>query len=189
MFKTYKDIKNSPFRLPTIDFYLGKIKHYTPYFLPRGFNKNIISFRKLELIPQEEYNRKVEKFPWAKEKFKFKNLPIVRRADDWIFKLFGNYYWIQIGSPIKYSKSELAFKDKFGSPRHEWNPFFHIYFFHWQFCIRLSAPKEERFDDAYWEMWVWFKYYCKEDIIEAENTWMWKDYASKISTWNKKYLK
>lgn len=189
MLKTYKYINNSPFKLPTINFYLGKIKYYTPYFLPRGFNKNIISLRKLELTSQEEYDRKINKLPWAKEKFKFINLPMVRRSNDWVFKLFGNSYWLEIGCPIKYSSSELAWKDKFNSPRHEWNPFFHIYFFHWQFCIRLNAPKSDRFDDTYWEMWLWWKYYSKEDIIKAEKSWGWRDSKTELSTWNKNYLK
>jgi len=189
MLRTYKDIKNSPFKLPTVNFYLGKIKYYTPYFLPRGFNKNIFSLRKLELKSEEELEKYATQYPYLKDKVKFKNLPMVRRSNDWIFKLFGNSYWLEIGCPIKYTSSELAYKDKFNSPRHEWNPFFHIYFFHWQFCIQLGAPKADRFDDAYWEMWLWFKYYCKEDIIKAENTWMWKDSKTELSTWNKNFLK
>lgn len=86
-----KEIKNSPFKPPIRKYYLGKIKHHTPYFLPRGFNKNIFSIRKLIRKTPKELEEEDIKYP-LRSKYNrqiYKNLPMVRRSKDWIFPFFG----------------------------------------------------------------------------------------------------
>jgi len=187
--KTLKEIRNSPFKPPKKNYYFGKIKCGVPYFLPINFNSTIFSFRKLILkseVEIEEYNKRYPHFKNHSEK-KFKNLPMSRRCKDWIFSLFGNYYWLSVGYPICFKTNDLAWKDKFNSPRFEWSPAFYIFFFEWQFCIWWNAPDGN--NHLYYEMYTWYKYYCDGDIEKAEKSWIWQNTETKLSTWNNKYLK
>lgn len=174
------------FKLPIKKYYFGKIKHGTPYFSPMNFNPHIISFRKLKLTDKDKYEEIIKKHPWEKERAKFTNLPMCRRSKDWILKLFNQYYWIQIGWPIKIHNGHLGWKDKFDTPRFEWSPSFQIYFFSWQFCIHWIAPIKD--DDTYWEMVLWYLNYSNKNITKAEQTWGWTNYNTKESTWNKNCL-
>lgn len=185
MKKLLKEIYNSPFKLPIKKYYFGRLKHGTPYFYPRGFCSTIFKFRKLKLNPPEEVEKQTNK--WTKEAKKFANLPMVRRSKDWIVKLFGNYYWIQFGSPIKIHSHDLGWKDKWDSPRFEHSPGFYIFFFHWQFCIWWLSPTKN--EDRYWCMFLWWKVYSNKDIKKAEETWGWKDLTTNKSTWDKNNLK
>jgi hypothetical protein len=183
--KILKEIKNSPFVYPKKKYYFGKLRHGTPYFWPMNFNKNIISLRKLKLTPQEELDKLSNDF--QRKSKRFQNLPMCRRAKDWIFQLFGNYFWLQVGWPIKVIKNDLGWKDKFHTPRFEWSPSFMVFFFHWQFCIWWVGPKGN--NDTYWEMVLWYLKYSKKDLVKAEKTWGWINAKTKLSTWDKQYIK
>lgn len=180
------------FLSPVKKYYLGKLKYGTPYFYPMGFNETVISFRRLIEKTREEIEQENKQWPHFKDKLdrKFKNLPMVRRSKDWIFKLFNTYYWLQVGWPISICSGHLGWKDKFESPRHEWSPAFYIFFFKWQFAIHWVAPIEGD-DHKYYEMILWYLKYSDKDLKKAEDTWGWvrtlKD-GTKISTWNKDYL-
>lgn len=182
-----KEIKGV-FKLPKKRYYLGKIRYGCPYFYPINFSPTIISVRKLKLRNDEESKEYIKKYPHLANNpdNKFSNLPMVRRAKDWIGQIFGNYYWIQIGCPIAIKSIELGWKWKYDFVRHEWNPSFQIYFFSWQFCIFWEAPDGR--DDEYYEMILWYLKGCNKDIIKAEETWVWIDHDTKLSTWNKDYL-
>lgn len=175
----------TPFVKPKKVYYFGKLQHGCPYFYPRNFSDTIIKFKKLELTPQEELDKLPNTF--YKETKKFKNLPMVRRSKDWIIKLFNSYYWIEIGWPLRILKTNLGWKDKFDSPRFEWPPAFHICFFNLQFCIWWTAPDGD--NDQYYEQYLWYYIYCKEDIVKAKETWPWQDYKTKQSSWNDNYIK
>lgn len=174
------------FKLPVKKYYLGKLVHGTPYFYPMNFNPTIVSFRKLIEKSQEEIEVYKKQYPYSRENIKFKNLPIVRRSKDWIFKLFRNYYWLQISWPIMIYWNELGWKDKFESPRAEWPPAFYIFFFKWQFVIHWVSPDGD--NDKYYEMILWYLNYSDKDIKKAEKTWGWIDSNTKLSTWNHDYL-
>jgi len=172
---------------PIKKYYFGKIVHGTPYFEPIGFCSSIFKFRKLKLQDKDKYEKAIKEHPWLKDKAKFTNLPMVRRSKDWIFKLFNNYYWLAVGWPIAIRSVDLGWKDKFDTPRFEWLPSFHIYFFNWQFCIHWVGPNPND-SDLYYEMYLWYKNYCNRDIVVARNTWKWQDYNTKESTWNEDYI-
>ena len=158
---TIKKIKQNikgVFKLPIKKYYIGKIWYGTPYFYPWNFNKTILTIRK--------------------ERPKFKRCKY--------FKLFG--YEISYGWPIKIVNYDLGWKDKFYTPRFEWNPSFQIWFFNWQFCIHWIAPLKETIEDTYWEMILWYLNYSDKDIINARSTWGWKDVDTNMSTWNDNYL-
>jgi len=152
-----KDIKGI-FKLPVKQYYFGKVTHGTPYFYPWSWNKTIISINKV------------------KPKY---------RANPWTFKFLG-YYW-SIGSPIWIRSYDLGWKDKYGTPRFEWSPAFHIFFFNLQFCYWYVAPNGN-YNDGYWEQVLWYLKYSNKDIKKAEDTWGWVNYKTKESSWNKNYL-
>lgn len=183
--KLFKEIKGV-FKPPVRKYYIGKIVHYCPYFLPTNVCTTIIRFRKLKLRDQVEYEEAIKESPWLKESKRFTNMPMVRRAKDWVFKVFGNWYWLQWGWPMYIFWHNLGWKDKYDTPRFEWAPAFYVFFFKWQFCIHWLAPDGN--NDKYYEMILWWKNYCNKDIKKAEKSWGWTDMKTKQSTWNKNYL-
>lgn len=146
---------------PKNKYYFGKIVHGCPYFMPWNFNRNIVSIRK-------------------------NSIPMVRRAKDWVFNIFGNQYWIQIGWPIKITWHGLGWKDKFNTPRFEYAPGFYIYFFHWQFCMWKVSPNGD--NDKYYEQKLWLDMYCNNDYNKAKETWPWVDGRTKESTWDDNFF-
>lgn len=180
-----KEIKGV-FKPPKRKWYFGPLKHGTPYFWPMGFNSTILSVRRLKLKTKEELERYDKNYPHLKNRrgpeFKFSNMPIVRRSKCWIKKIFGVYFYIKLGWPVKIGHTELGWKDKYKSPRFEWSPSFHIYFFKWQLVCWWLPPTKD--GDKYWEMILWWLYYSNKDVKKAEKTWGWVDSETKQSTWN-----
>ena len=181
--KLLKEIKGV-FIAPFKKYYLGKLSHGAPYFWPRNFSNTIIKMRKLVETSQDDLDKLQN--DWLRKSKRFKNLPMVRRSKDWIFKLFNNYYWLQIGWPICVYWHGLGWKDKYNSPRYECSPSFYIFFFNWQFCIFWNAPNGD--NDKYYEMILWWLKYSNKDISKAKETWGWTDFNTKQSTWNDDYL-
>jgi hypothetical protein len=146
---------------PINKYYFGKIVHGCPYFMPMNFNRNIISIRK-------------------------NSIPMVRRSKEWLFNLFGNQYWIQIGWPIKITWHGLGWKDKYDTPRFEFAPGFYIFFFHWQLCIWEVSPISRT--DKYYEQKLWLEKYSNNNYNKAKETWPWVDGQTKESTWDDKFF-
>lgn len=193
-----KDLKNilkgikGVFKPPRKVYYLGKIRYYTPYFEPRNFSRSILRIRKLKPLSKEKLEENDKRgYGWPNQKYS--NLPMIRRSKDWIIRLFGNDYWIQIGRPWAVVNLYLGWKDKFQSVRYEWSPSFQLWFFKWQFCIHWAPPKGIDVD-SYWEQILWYLYYYetygsdKPNIKLAEEKWPWQDGKTKISTWDKNAL-
>lgn len=175
------------FKPPVKKYYLGKVQFGTPYFYPIGFERYFLYFRILREKSPEDRNEYALKYPHLKNQDvnKFSNLPMVRRNKDFIFRLFGKYIFLSIGSPIKIKWNSLGWKWKYDSVRFEWAPAFHIYFFNWQFCIWWNAPDGN--NDRYYEMILHYLKSADKDIKKAEETWGWQTMDG-ISTWNKDYL-
>ena len=184
------------FKSPEKKYYFGKERHGAPYFDPRNYIGSIIRVRKLVLRKPEEVEKRNLQYKHNKNMpdHLYDNYPMVRRAKNKIVKIFGNNYYITWGKPWAVRSVQLGWKDKFESPRFEWTPQFHIFFFGLQFCIHWMAPKleGEKYpdNDKYYEMILHYLEYCTiKDIAVAEETWGWIDSDTKESTWNKKYLK
>jgi hypothetical protein len=111
---------------------------------------------------------------------------MVNRSKNWITKIFGNYYWIQIGYPIMFHQVHLGWKWKYEDVRFEWSPSIQLYFFKWQFVILWNAPDGD--NDLYYEMILHWLYKADKDIDKAKETWGWIDVQTKKSTWNDDYL-
>ena len=58
---------------PVKKYYLGKLVYGTPYFWPIGFNKNIISIRRLIPKTQAELEKEILDYPHYYKREKFKN--------------------------------------------------------------------------------------------------------------------
>lgn len=177
-------LKNSPFKMPKLKLYIGKIKFYTPYFEPVGFKSSIISIRKLELRNEEQHNEYVKRYPFKKDSLeaRYLNLPMVKRSKS---KILFNRYYVSWGSPIKFVKLKLGWKEKWCLPVFEWSPSYQLWFFKWQVVFYYEIENHELF----WEMYLWWKYFSDCDIEKAENTWQWINSETKLSTWDKNFLK
>jgi len=145
------------FKSPKKQYYFGELQYGTPYMYPRKFNPTILQIKKEKI----KYNRNNS------------------------FNFLG--FNISYGTPIFIHQGRLGWKDKYNSPRHEWNPSFIIFFFKWQFCIFYRSPDLKR-DDTYWEMILWYLYYSDKDLNKARETWGWIDSKTKKSTWNEEYI-
>lgn len=175
-----KEIKKSPFKNPTKRYYLGKIKFGTPYFTPRGFSPTIIKLRKLKRRNRLEYDKARPRLIHDRDSAKYENIPEIRRCKDWIFKFLDFWFWLELGSPIKISKSDLNWKEKFGTPRFQSAPSYMIFFFWWQFCIYYESPNKT--NHHYWEMFLWWKHWSDKDLDKAKSTWPWVHKGK--STWD-----
>lgn len=180
-----KEIEKSPFIKPKLKLYFGRIKYGTPYFEPMNFNTTILSFRKLKLRSEEDYQNIIKDKPWLKEKERFTNLPMVRRSKYWIIKILGIYLYIKIGWPVMFNQTELGWKDKFSTPRFEWAPAFSLYLFNWQLHGHYVI-EDSKWSDDYWEMYLWWKNYSDKDLERARKTWPWK--INGKSSWNEGYI-
>lgn len=183
--KEIKEIEKSPFIKPKVKYYIGKIKYGTPYFNPMNFVDTILFIRRLKLRSKEDYENIIKDKPWLKEREKFTNLPMLRRSKNWTIKIFSTFFFIQVGWPIMFNKTELGWKDKFSTPRFEWAPSFSLYLFKWQlyghYDIESDGPR-----DYYWEMYLWWKYYSDKDLEKARKTWPWTRNGK--SSWDESFI-
>lgn len=178
---------------PVPKWYIGKILYGTPYFDPIGFVSTIIGVRKLIPKSHEECTAYKEKYPHLsnREEALYKNMPLTRRSYYKIVKVFGNSYFVRIGSPIKVGKIGLGWKDKYESPRFEFSPAIYLFFFNWQIFVHWHAPVEGKngYEDNYWEQLLWYSRYSNYDLEVARKTWPWVDSKTKKSTWNENFLR
>jgi hypothetical protein len=95
-----------------------------------------------------------------------------KRKPGWRVRKSNSWPWM-----IGVSVVKLGWKDKFNSPRHEWNPkvTFH---FGWKVIIF------EQGNGDYWEKWLWIWKYNQGNEKKAKRTWEWRDENGK-STWFK----
>ncbi len=186
--KIVKEVRNSPFKPLKRKVYIGKIRYYAPYFFPRNYCPTLLSFRKLKMRTPKEMDWEFELHSHASEyELAFKNFPMVRRNKYVVKRLFGSYWFIEIGCPITLIKTNLGWKDKYNAPRFEWSPTLIFYFLLWQIAF-IYEPQTEDIDN-YWEMYLWWRDYCDKDLKKAEESWEWEDYYTNKTTWCKNNLK
>lgn len=162
-----KEIKGV-FISPVKKTYFGKVKHGCPYFYPWNYCGSIFRIRIINKDYSGKYYSRIKKL----FRFNFVN----KRIE------------LYIGSPVVIKIQHLGWKDKWNTPRFEWAPALHIYFFGLQYYSYLTSPINN-YSDTYWEMILWWMNYCDRDIKKAEDTWGWVSHPSGESTWNNKYLK
>lgn len=147
---SYLGVLNSPFVGLELKWYFGKIKHGTPYFLPRkrvkcSFEDGVKAWDEMNASFQEFYLREQSKESWIKNyaKTHTKTVPI---------KYFGFDY------------TTLGWKTKWDDYRFEWSPSISIVMFGKQLFI-VILPKMDKKPgdttvrlDSYWEAYLTYKY-------------------------------
>jgi hypothetical protein len=95
------------------------------------------------------------------------------RKAKWFYS-FGKSY--QFNILPQFTKRELLWKSKFGTPRCEYEPKICIKWLWWEFT---GIQGSER----YWEQWLWVHKYNDGDYEKAKSTWPWVDMETKLSSW------
>lgn len=177
------------FKLPKRKWYFGVQRYGCPYFFPMHYMASIFRVRKLKLRTDAEYKEYCERWTYTKHRPEalYKNLPMVRRS--WNKILYSTFldqcFYVEWGWPIALHRGHLGWKDKYSTPRFEWAPSFHIFFFGLQLCCWWVPPGKDL--DNYWEQVLWYIHYSDKDINKARETWGWQDMDGN-STWNDNYL-
>jgi len=146
----YIGVLNSPFVGLELKWYFGKIKHGTPYFLPRRwvkctFEDGVKAWDEMSTNSQKSYLKKQSKESWIKNyaKTHTKAVPI---------KYFGFNY------------TSLGWKTKWGDYRFEWSPSISIVIFGKELFITIipkmgKTPEDTTIMvDSYWEAYLTYKY-------------------------------
>ena len=88
--------------------------------------------------------------------------------------------------PIRIISRDLEWKDKYGTPRVELLPYFAIHFFNLEFSVTFEANVKSQ--EKYFEMAIWYVFYCDKDIDKARSEWRWLNVVDNTSSWNDNYL-
>lgn len=154
-------IFNSPFKLPNISFYFGKIERGVPYFLPRkwvsytyeeALDKTLEHFRKVQEV-HERIGREYKIPILADYLLKLREYTRSKKAvsKKWGVDLVGH-----------------GWKTKFTQYRHEFNPMLSVVGFNRQFCIYVGLKGDGLVNDCYWEAWLYYKYETDKTLSKEE---------------------
>lgn len=154
-------ILNSPFKLPNISFYFGKIERGTPYFYPRRW----VNFTYKDALEKtfEHFNKLKKVHERIDREYK---LPTVEDYD----KKVKEYMRSKKAVDKKWGVDLVAhgWKTKFTSYRHEFNPMLSIVGFNRQFCIYVGLKGDGLVNDCYWEAWLYYKYETDKTLSKEE---------------------
>lgn len=105
----------------------------------------------------------------------------------WYFYKY--YKWKNDDTPFIYFESwDIMWKDKYDTPRHEYDPYIRFIFFRW-LCIDIKLMYDDVYcNDNTWEQMLWTYYYCDNDIRKAYRTWPWYSNDTKTTTWDKSMM-
>jgi hypothetical protein len=105
--------------------------------------------------------------------------------------------WVSNPAYIQIMFKDVGWKDKYNTPRLEYNPYIWIHIYKWNFVWYWSLPLHQNYrDDEYWEQALWYLYYNKTisqglndypDIKLAKESWPWEDIEGN-STWTDEFL-
>jgi len=156
-------ILNSPFKIPRVKFYIGKVAIGTPYFFPRRWVKPThqmaVEAAMEELARREDWNN-------ANPDVQFKQT--IKPLDEMYKERLG--YRFAVPKKIGFDFVGLGYKTKWSNTdyRHEWNPIWSFVFFKWQIALIFTSPERECISQ-YWEAWLYYHYHTKgskQDRIE-----------------------
>lgn len=164
----------SPFKPFNIEWYVGKTKVGTPYFLPRKWVKAIPALAKeaalKEIKSAKEWN---ERNPDST--FKHKVKPFSEVYDEKMKYRFPvplkvGFDWCGLGYKTKWTNTDF---------RYEWPPIFTFVFFGYQ----IAAIIGHKHPSHYWECWLYYEYATdktkskrervKQCRKEFNQTWTW----------------
>ena len=145
-------ILNSPFKLPRVKLYVGKIAIGTPYFLPRRWVKPtqqmLIDNAKQDIVERQRWNEANEKYGHTPkviptieelcEQKKNHRFPVPKKI---------GFDFVGLGYKTKWSNTDYRF---------EWGPIWSFVFFKWQIALMFGGP-DSMSTSHYWEAWLYYK--------------------------------
>lgn len=102
-----------------------------------------------------------------------------------------DYYpvlWCSKPLPIQIMFRDVMWKDKNDSPQYEVCPYIWIHLYKLNLIWYWLPPADYKEVEDFWEQVLWYLYYSNKNINKAKETWPWRDYITKESTWNDKFL-
>lgn len=147
----------TPFKPFKLKFYIGKVKHGTPYFLPRRWVKatpTLAHEATLRTIKSDEsFNsinpnlaRKIKSYEETyKEKLRC-SYPIPRKI---------GFDFVSLGWKTKWEDTDY---------RYEWSPLLSFVFFKLQICIFVSTPEPYH----YWTAWLYYENDTDKTLSKSE---------------------
>jgi hypothetical protein len=155
-------IYNSPFKLPRLKFYIGKVAIGTPYFLPRKWVKATP-----EIAMEAAINEIAERKKWNKQNVNsdFKHtIPSLDESYEQKLR-----YQFPVPKKIGFDFVGLGYKTKWSDTdyRHEWNPIWSFVFFKWQIALIFNGP-DSMSTSHYWEAWLYYRDHIDKNLLSME---------------------
>lgn len=147
---SWLSILNSPFKIPSVWFYFGKIEIGTPYFLPRKWVRLTWDEAKDKVV--DNIIKNVDAYKKAGKSFKIPTRKEIRSN-------IKEKQRTKKAIPLKFGIQviPLGWKTKFDQYRHEWNPMISIVAFNRQFCVFFGL-RETMSNMCYWEAWLYYRH-------------------------------
>jgi hypothetical protein len=144
-------ILNSPFKIPRVKFYIGKVAIGTPYFHPRKLVKPTPKMAMDEAIreltrrekwnnanPDVQFKQDIKPLDeMYKEKLRYR-FPVPKKI---------GFDFVQLGWKTKWSETDYRF---------EWSPTWSFVFWKWQIALKFLGP-DSMSTSHYWEAWLYYK--------------------------------
>lgn len=149
----------SPYKLPKVKFYLGKVKIGLPYFLPRKW---------VPITKAERVDKAIEFFNRREKNYEKLEREYVPPTGEEFLEQMESYkgYTKAVPKKFGYDIVALGWKTKYDSVRHEWNPMFSFVCFGLQLAVTVHFEGGIK-EMCYWESWVYYRYYTnKGDSVE-----------------------
>jgi hypothetical protein len=167
-------ILNSPFKIPRVKFYIGKVAIGTPYFHPRNWVKPTPKMAMDAAIKELARRKK-----WHNANPDVQLTQYIKSLDEMYKEKLG--YLFPVPKKIGFDFVGLGYKTKWSETdyRHEWNPIWSFVFFKWQIALIFTSPERECVSQ-YWEAWLYYQYHTKGSKQERIKQCK-KDYPQKYT--------
>lgn len=145
-------IYNSPFKLPRLKLYVGKVAIGTPYFYPRRWVKPtqqmLIDAAEQDIADRKRWNEANEKHGHTP-----KAIPTIEELCEQ-----KKNYQFPVPKKIGFDFVGLGYKTKWSDTdyRFEWSPIWSFVFFKWQIALMFLGP-DSMSSSHYWEAWLYYK--------------------------------
>ena len=169
-------VLNSPFKLFSVSWYIGKTQVGTPYFLPRKWVKATPELATKAALEQIESNKK-----WNEQNPDSTFKHTVKPFDEVYEEKMRYRYAVPL--KVGFSYCGLGWKTKWTDTdfRYEWSPVLSFVFFGYQIALMVG----HKHSSHYWEAWLYYEYATdktksKRERIEQckkEASQTWKSYS------------
>lgn len=157
----YLKILFSPFKLPEIKFYIGKIAIGTPYFFPRKWVKATPERAKEAALKEIEKIKQYNQMNAHNKGFEPRK---IRPFEDY-YKEYLRYTYT-VPKKIGFDFVGLGWKTKWSDTdyRYEWGPVWSFVFFGYQIAIMWG----HKHPDHYWTAWLYYERNTDKSLSKKE---------------------